>query len=100
MEIIFTARAKKHLQGLKSFIARKSYPSRAEAYVGRILDYCEGLSTFPERGSKRDDILLGLRVVGFERNANIAFVVKEDKVIIEGVFYGGRSVEKTLKKKR
>ena len=97
MEVIFTARAKKHLREIKAYISKKSYPSRADAYVARILNYCEGLSSFPQRGSKHDDILPGLRVVGFERNANIAFVVTGDKVIIEGVFYGGRSVEKGLK---
>ena len=100
MEIIFTPLAKKHLRELKAYISRKSYPSRAEAYVGRILDYCEGLSTFPERGTKRDDILRDLRVVGVEKNTSIAFVVMEDRVLIEGVFYGGRSVEKALKPRK
>jgi hypothetical protein len=41
-----------------------------------------------------------LRVIGFEKSASIAFVVMEDHVVIEGVFYGGRSVEKALKPRK
>lgn len=99
MEVIFTARARRHLHSIKGYIGRKSYPDRAEAYVGRILDYCEGLSMFPKRGTARDDILTGLRVVGFERSANIAFVVTDDAVIIEGVFYGGQQWENQFVKR-
>jgi hypothetical protein len=43
---------------------------------------------------------LALRVIGFEKSASIAFVVMEDHVVIEGVFYGGRSVEKALKPRK
>ncbi len=100
MDVIFTRRARGHLRSLKAYISKQSYPSRADAYTARILDYCEGLSTFPMRGTKRDDIIDGLRLIGFERSATIAFVVTENQVIIEGVFYRGRSVEKQLKGKR
>jgi toxin ParE1/3/4 len=53
---------------------------------------CNGLSTFPLRGTQRDD-LLRLRVTGFERRVTIAFVVTADAVLIEGIFYGGRDFE-------
>jgi toxin ParE1/3/4 len=54
---------------------------------------CNGLSTFPLRGTQRDDLLPGLRVTGFERRVTIAFVVTADAVLIEGIFYGGRDFE-------
>ena len=63
---------------------------RADGYVGRIVDFCNGLSTFPLRGTQRDDLLSGLRVTGFERRVTIAFIVTADAVLIEGIFYGGR----------
>jgi len=34
--------------------------------------------------------LPGLRTVGFERRATIAFMMTEDAVLVEGVFYGGQ----------
>ena len=66
---------------------------RADGYVGRIVDFCNGLSTFPLRGTQRDDLLSGLRVTGFERRVAIAFVVTAEAVLIEGIFYGGRDFE-------
>ena len=66
---------------------------RADGYVGRIIDFCNGLSTFPLRGTQRDDLLSGLRVTGFERRVTIAFIVTAEAVLIEGIFYGGRDFE-------
>jgi len=66
---------------------------RADGYVGRIVDFCNGLSTFPLRGTQRDDLLSGLRVTGFERRVTIAFIVTAEAVLIEGIFYGGRDFE-------
>jgi toxin ParE1/3/4 len=34
-----------------------------------------------------------LRVTGFERRVNVAFVVTADAVLIEGIFYGGQHFE-------
>ena len=65
----------------------------ADGYVGRIVDFCNGLSTFPLRGTQRDDLLSGLRVTGFERRVTIAFIVTTEAVLIEGIFYGGRDFE-------
>jgi len=66
---------------------------RADGCVGRIVDFCNGLSTFPLRGTQRDDLLSGLRVTGFERRVTIAFIVTAEAVLIEGIFYGGRDFE-------
>lgn len=100
MKVVISEAALDDLDKLHRYISMKSYESRADAYIGRIEAFCMSLDLFPERGSKRDDILLGLRVIGFEKSASIAFVVMEDHVVIEGVFYGGRSVEKSLKPRK
>ncbi len=52
---------------------------------------------FPNRGTSHDDVLPGLRVVGFERRVTIAFIVTDEAVLIEGVFYGGQDWESALK---
>jgi toxin ParE1/3/4 len=38
----------------------------------------------------RDDLAPGIRTTGFERRATIYFKLVEDRVIILGIFYGGR----------
>ena len=41
----------------------------------------------------RNDLLEGLRTIGFERRVTIAFIFTADAVLIEGVFYGGQDFE-------
>jgi toxin ParE1/3/4 len=65
--------------------------------TGRIVTFCKSLTTFPMRGTPRDDLLPGLRVIGFVRRVTIAFVVIEAAVLIEGIFYGGRDFEATFR---
>jgi toxin ParE1/3/4 len=56
------------------------------------------LAAFPERGRRRDDILPGLRSIGFERRATIAFRVLKTRVEIVSIAYGGRDFESGLRK--
>ena len=66
---------------------------RAIGYIDRIEEYCRGLALFPERGARRDDLRSGLRVVGFERRALIAFHVSADAVTILRILHGGRDLQ-------
>jgi len=54
------------------------------------------LADFPERGMRRDDLKPGLRVLGFRRRVNIAFVVYRDRIEIARVFYGGRDIDRAF----
>lgn len=58
-------------------------------YLERIEAYCRTLSAFPERGTLRDDLRPGLRLVGFEKRVTIAFRVMPGRVMIYRVLYGG-----------
>jgi toxin ParE1/3/4 len=53
----------------------------------------EGWPRFRCEGAKRDDLVSGLRTIGFERRITKAFMVAEDAIVIEGIFYGGRDFE-------
>ena len=90
MKVQFTPQSRRDLKRIKHYISKKSYPSRARDFIGRIIDYCERLETFPMRGHARDDLMPGLRVIGFEHSVTILFTVTPDRVIIEGVYYGGK----------
>jgi toxin ParE1/3/4 len=67
-KVVFRAAAAADLTALYDYIASHSSPEIAIGYVRRIQEACLGLATFPKRGHRRDDILPGLRVVGFERS--------------------------------
>jgi toxin ParE1/3/4 len=59
--------------------------------------FCKGLALFPQRGTARDDVLTGVRTIGFERRVTIAFVVTAEIILIEGIFYGGQDFETAFK---
>jgi toxin ParE1/3/4 len=73
-------------------------PVTADRFTDRLLRACESIGTFPESGRPRDDLLPGLRTLAFERRAVIAYLAKDDTVIIANVFYGGRDYESLLRK--
>lgn len=91
--VIFHPRARRELNDLYDYIAEQSGHDRAGDFVGQIKTYCLGFATFPERGTKRDDIEPGVRMVGFRRRVSIVFSVDPATVFILGIFYGGRNVE-------
>lgn len=88
--VIFSPRAEAQLGNLYAYVAERGGEERAERYISGIIEFCEGFSTFPERGTKRDDLRPDLRIIGYAKRVTIAFSVETDRVIIHGVFYGGR----------
>jgi toxin ParE1/3/4 len=91
--VVFTPEAQDDLLDLYDYIADHSSPTRALRYIERIEKFCIGLRSLPERGTRRDDLRPGLRVIGFERRVLIAFQVDSDTVAILRILYGGRNVE-------
>ena len=68
----------------------------ANRYTTKLRDFVLGLANFPHRGTRRDDLREGLRIIGFERRVSIAFTVDNDTVHIARIFYGGRDVDALL----
>ena len=99
-EVSFRPLAVSDLLRLYDYLAEASGAAVAAAYVDRLEASCLALETFPERGTRRDDIRPGLRVIGFERRATIVFQVIEDEVIIVRIFYGGQDYERALRRGR
>lgn len=92
----FAPEAERDLNELLDYIASVATPEIADRYVDDLITYCEGLATFPEGGTPRDDIRPGLRTTGFRGRVVIAFATIDDAVVILGVFYGGRDYETLL----
>ena len=93
LEVAYAPEAADDLRRLHDYILERSSVGLAVAYTSRLHRFCQGLGHFPERGSRRDDLAPGLRVVGFERRVTVAFHIDGDRVIIDHLFYGGRSLD-------
>jgi len=92
-DIVFAPEARADLLALYEWISVKASPGVAMAYIERIEAYCNGFDLASERGQARDDIRLGLRIIGFEGRITIAFMVSDQTVTILRLFYGGRNWE-------
>jgi toxin ParE1/3/4 len=97
-KVVLLDSASRELTELGLYIASQSSAEVANGYLDRIYAACMSLATFPERGRRRDDILPGLRTIGFERRVTIAFRVLKTQVQIVTIAYGGRDFESELRR--
>jgi len=93
-KIILHERAEGELRQLYLDLASddKAGPVVAWNYVSGIRQFIAELATFPKRGTVRDGLVPGLRIIGYRRSVSIAFVVEEAHVLVLGVFYGGQDI--------
>ena len=95
-EVRFLAAAATDLDELFCHIARESSPETADRYLSRLERFCLSLGTLPARGTVVPGRVPGLRRMGFEHRATILFRVREDKVEILRILYGGRDLAPIL----
>jgi toxin ParE1/3/4 len=95
-EVVFTPEAEEQLAELYRYIEGNATADVALRYTTVVVEYCEGLATFPLRGTPRDDIRPGLRTTSYRRRTEIAYTAEDEKVSIIGVFHGGRDYEAEL----
>jgi toxin ParE1/3/4 len=98
--IVFHAKAEAELEQLYDDITERASPAVAWDFVAGIRDHCLGLSTFPQRGTERVEIVPGLRIIGYRRAVSIAFAVDGEGVLILGIFYAGRNITPELLEER
>lgn len=91
-KVVFRPTAAADLKDLYLAIAEVAGHERAGGYLDRIEVACLTLQTYPERGTVRDRVLPGLRIIGFERSASIAFRVVGDTVEILRILRKGRDI--------
>jgi plasmid stabilization system protein ParE len=95
-DVFFTPEAEEQLAEIYRYIEENATADVALRYTSAVIEYCEGLDTFPLRGTARDDIRPGLRTTSYRRRTEIAYTVEDGKVSIIGVFHGGRDYETAL----
>ena len=97
-KVSFRPSAERDLFQLYAYIAGEGSTEAADSFVQRIEKACLALETFPERGTRRDDIRPGIRVMGFERRATIVFRVMKAEVVVVRIFYAGQDYERALRR--
>ena len=95
-DVVFTPEAEAQLIELYGYIATEASPETAARFTEGIVTYCESLSSFPVRGTRRDDVRPGLRITSYRKRVVVAFAVEADQVQIIGIFYGGQNYEAIL----
>lgn len=96
LKVFFRPESEADLISLYDYIAERAGRRIAGGYIDRLEEACMALATFPKRGTRRDDILPGLRTIGFERRVTIAFRVLKVRVEIVTIAYAGRNFEDDL----
>ena len=94
--IVYTPEAEAQLLDLYRYIAAEASPATAARFTDAIVNRCEALCAFPERGAPRFDVRPGMRTLSFRR-VTITYAVTDLDVIIIGVFYGGQDYESILR---
>ena len=95
-EVVFTPEAEEQLAELYRYIEGNATADVALRYTTAVVEYCEGLATFPLRGTPRDDIRPALRMTSYRRRTEIAYTAEDERVSIIGVFHGGQDYEAEL----
>lgn len=89
--------ADRDLENIAFWIAKETgLFGNALRYTHRIRSFIKSLCVFPQRGTRRDDLSPGLRIIGFERRVAIVFKLVDDTILIVRVFYGGRDLAALL----
>lgn len=94
--VVFGRDAAQQLEDLYEYIADNGSPDDAAQFTEAIITFCENLAELPRRGTTRDDVRPGLRILGYRKRVVIAFAVVDKVVAILGIFYGGRDYESLL----
>ena len=94
-EVMFDRAAAAELTEIFNHLEDRAGTAIATNFVNKLYDFCRRLEHTPERGTKRDELRPGLRTIGFRRRATILFEIdhRQRRVVIVGIYYGGRNYE-------
>lgn len=91
--VAYGRKAQNHISDLFGYVAEQHGPEQADAIIEKLLAFTDGLGSFPARGHPRDDLRPGLRVLGYQGRATVAFRVDGPVVTILGIYWGPRDWE-------
>ncbi|PZM09108.1 type II toxin-antitoxin system RelE/ParE family toxin [Rhizobium tubonense] len=93
--VILHPLAEDDLFSIYEFIAQDS-PTRAIAFSRKIRSHCFSLETMPERGTLRERLGSGIRIVIIEGKVSVIYRIEDDVVNILRIFYAGQNIPDNL----
>jgi len=93
-ELVWTDESERWLKDIFEYIALDN-PDAAEAVVTGNYDRAQMLLDFPESGHKYDGNTEDVRILLYS-HYRIAYSLKDDKIIVLGVFHGALAIERYL----
>lgn len=84
--LLFSPEAQAQLDELEAHLIERAGAKVADAYMDRLLDFCDRMAQDPVAGHSRDDLLPGLRTRTFEKSRILCFVVVGEDVHIVAIF--------------
>jgi len=96
-KVIYDADANADFFNLFNWIARSASARTAATFMARLEARISRLDLAAERGTARDDIEPGLRIVPIDERVLVAIKVYDAEVVVLRVFYGGQDWEAVLR---
>ena len=93
--VVFSARFDRSVGRLIAYLGARFSEENAEEFVTKLIDICNGLATFPNRGTRRLDLGPEFRVIGYRDIVTILFRVsdKTRTVTLLNLSYRGRVIQ-------
>ncbi|MBB4640855.1 type II toxin-antitoxin system RelE/ParE family toxin [Rhizorhapis suberifaciens] len=91
-QVVLSEQAIEDITSIGRWITDEADLETAIAYVSRIEAFCLKLCDFPRRGALRDDLMVGVRTVSFERRVVVAYRIDGRTVSILRAVSGARDV--------
>ena len=70
----------------------------ADGFTDELLERCQSLEAFPERGTPRGEIREGLRTIPFRRTVTIGYVIEGSDVVVVALAYRGQDLRDLLQR--
>jgi toxin ParE1/3/4 len=96
-EVVVGPRARADIGRIADYIAIFVSPVNGDEFLDRIFEFMWRLDLAAQRGIDRADIHRGLRVIPFEKRANIAVIITEETATVVRVFHRGQDWESALR---
>ncbi|WP_291824832.1 type II toxin-antitoxin system RelE/ParE family toxin [Bosea sp. (in: a-proteobacteria)] len=96
-EIIVRPAAQQDLKEIYDWIADHASEATAIRFIRRIQSGYASLSDYPQRGTRREGLMTGLRTFGIDRRVTVAFRIDGQEVVILRILYGGRDLERAVR---
>ena len=95
--LLYSPEAVAQLEALERYLVEQAGAEVAEAYLDRLLVFCDRLAAEPVSGRRRDDLMPGLMTRTFEKRRVVCFLeLANGDVHVLAVFGGSQDWERRL----